>query len=91
MADVAHREAVPRWVRVGHCSVGPEPVRFGGQPHEEPGEYNVPVRPRYNRRMYLSVSDAARAAAGKPRNGWCFWKVKSAAGEWVTLRELVGK
>ncbi len=46
---------------------------------------------RYGDSVYLSVSDAARAACKRPRNGWWFWHVKTPAGKWVRLREWVGR
>ena len=48
-------------------------------------------RIRFKQRLYLSVSAAASDAAGRPRNGWSFWQVKRASGEWVKLRDAVGK
>lgn len=45
----------------------------------------------FDGREYRSVSRAASAARGRPTNGWAFWKVKSTSGEWVRLRDHVGK
>ncbi|MBP7748483.1 MAG: DUF2924 domain-containing protein [Phycisphaerae bacterium] len=46
---------------------------------------------QYKGKKFRSVSRAATAAAGRPRNGWAFWRVKNRAGQWVTLRDWVGK
>lgn len=46
---------------------------------------------RFNGELYLSVSASARAARGRPTNGWTFWNVKNARGEWVRLREMAPK
>jgi hypothetical protein len=33
-------------------------------------------------------SEAAKAAIGKPKHGWWFWRYERAPGDWVRLREL---
>ena len=39
-------------------------------------------------RVFLGVSEAGCAARGRPTNGWSFWRVKNARGEWVEAVEL---
>ena len=43
---------------------------------------------RYKGRLYDNPAAAAKAAAGKPKNGWSFWRVRVARGAWDRLRSL---
>jgi hypothetical protein len=44
--------------------------------------------PRLRGKLHLSPSAAAAAAAGRPMNGWFWWKFKTDDGKWVRLSEL---
>lgn len=43
---------------------------------------------RLARRLYDSVSAAARAIVNRPVNGWQFWHYKDDSGKWVRLRTV---
>jgi hypothetical protein len=45
-------------------------------------------RIRFNGRLYDSPSAAARAAAGRRKNGWAFWHYRDRKDGWVRLRQL---
>ena len=42
----------------------------------------------YKGRLFESPQGAARAALGRPRRGWYFWRYRDETGEWVRLLSL---
>lgn len=45
-------------------------------------------RIRFKKRLFDSPSAAARAAVGRRKGGWAFWRYRDRKGNWVRLRQL---